>query len=253
MNTLDKTLLTNNGKELHKIYEEEARKLQENEFKLNLLQKLSIDDFPSDLAVESKVNIEKALLSVQIRDHICLDNGQKLLGMVNTSKREDQIIIAPCAILGLHDFNVGLIALSYMEKKLIRERIVHMISLEKKKIDQKQKPQTLNELIQSQKKFIELQKENFAMTETLADLKRQELELMKEVAEEFVSSAQKNLVQGIFDDAKIVNLQLKSSTQVVQDSEMSRTGHAKKAFTEISSYVDELLQEKQLACGNNTK
>lgn len=80
MENLDKTMFTNNDDDLQKIYDEEVQKLRENEFKLDILKRLSIDDFPSDLSETSRKNIEKALLTVKIKDHITLDNGQKLLG-----------------------------------------------------------------------------------------------------------------------------------------------------------------------------
>lgn len=77
---LDKSLFTNNEEELKKIYDEEVEKLLENEFKLSLLKRLSVEDFPRDLPNESKKNIDKALLTIKIKDHISLENGQKLLG-----------------------------------------------------------------------------------------------------------------------------------------------------------------------------
>jgi hypothetical protein len=80
MENLDKTMFTNNEEDLQKIYEEEAKKLHENEFRLNILKRLTIDDFPRDLPETSKKNIEKALLAVKIKDHITLENGQKVLG-----------------------------------------------------------------------------------------------------------------------------------------------------------------------------
>lgn len=83
MNTLDKTLLTSNEHELEKIYEEETLRLQQNEIKLNFLQRLTIEDFPRDLSESSRKNIEKALLAVKIRDYINLGSDQKLLGKLH--------------------------------------------------------------------------------------------------------------------------------------------------------------------------
>lgn len=80
MENMDKTLFTSDEEELQKIYDEEARKLHENDFKLSLLKRLTTEDFPRDLPEDSKKNIEKALLAVSIKDYINLDNGQKLLG-----------------------------------------------------------------------------------------------------------------------------------------------------------------------------
>lgn len=80
MDNLNKTMFTNNEEDLQKIYEEEAKKLLANELKLNVLKRLSIEEFPKDLPEDSKKNIEKALLAVKIKDHITLENGQKVLG-----------------------------------------------------------------------------------------------------------------------------------------------------------------------------
>lgn len=81
MENLDKTMFTNNEEDLHKIYLEESKKLHSNEFKLNVLKRLTIDDFPRDLPETSRKNIEKALLAVKIKDHITLENGQKVFGL----------------------------------------------------------------------------------------------------------------------------------------------------------------------------
>lgn len=126
---------------------------------------------------------------------------------------------------------------------MIRERVEHLISLEKIKNE----PSTENakELLKEQKRLIELQKENITKTETLSSLKLQELELLKECANALVSSSQKDQVQGILDDAKIVNLKIANLIQVCQDSENERTSQARKAFGEISRYVDDLLKGKK--------
>lgn len=83
MENLDKTMFTNNEEDLQKIYEEEAAKLQKNQRKLEILKKITENDFPSNLPENSKRNIEKALLAVRIKDHITMDNGQKVLGDFN--------------------------------------------------------------------------------------------------------------------------------------------------------------------------
>lgn len=80
MDALDKTLLATNEGELKQVYDDEVKRLHENEFKMKVLQSLSIEDFPRDLPEASKKNIEKALLAVKIRDHINIGGDQKLLG-----------------------------------------------------------------------------------------------------------------------------------------------------------------------------
>lgn len=80
MDALDKTLLASNEVELKQVYDDEVKRLHENEFKLKILRNLSIEDFSSDLSEISKKNIEKALLAVRIRDHVNIGGDQKLLG-----------------------------------------------------------------------------------------------------------------------------------------------------------------------------
>lgn len=144
--------------------------------------------------------------------------------------------------LGLENFDVNKIPLSYNEKKLIRERFEHLWNLEIKKNSLAR--QNTDDLAKAQQKFAELQKENIAFTETLADLKHQELELMKEVAEVLVSSTQKRQVEKILEEAKIVLLQVKVTNQVIKESEMTKTSFVKKAMAEVSTHIDELLQKK---------
>lgn len=132
-----------------------------------------------------------------------------------------------------------------MEKKLIRERVEHLLNLEKIKHDRS--AFNPGELLKEQRRFVELQKENIEKTVALAELKRQELDLMKECADALVSSTQKDRVQAILDDAKIMNLKISNLNQVCQASENDKTSQAKKAFREISGYVDDLLKEKEIA------
>lgn len=79
MDVLDRTLLAKNDEELKQVYDDEVKKLKENEFKLKILQKLRIEDFPKITEETSKRNIEKALISIVLRDHINLGQGQKVL------------------------------------------------------------------------------------------------------------------------------------------------------------------------------
>lgn len=80
MENLDKTMFTNNEDDLQQIYGEEANKLHANQFKIDILKRIVVEDFSKNLSETSKENIEKALLAVRIRDHITIDNGQKILG-----------------------------------------------------------------------------------------------------------------------------------------------------------------------------
>jgi len=170
-----------------------------------------------------KKNIDKALLAIKIKDHINLENGQKLLELDN--------------------FDTSKINLSFSEKKLIRERVEHLINLENKK--QAQELKESNELSQAQDLLIKLQKENIEMTEQLAELKLLELELMTDIAENIVGPAQKENVKIILDDAMISQKKIARFNNILIESETSSTRHAKKAIAEVSGYIDELLEGKQ--------
>jgi gamma-glutamylcysteine synthetase len=137
---------------------------------------------------------------------------------------------------------VSRISLSYNEKKLVQERFEHLLNLEK--IKNSKAPPSTDELVKFQEKFVDLQKENISLTETLAGLKQQELELMKEVAEVLASSAQKAQVQKILDEARIIQLQVDMTCHGIAETEMSKTPYVKKAMMEVERYVDEQLQKK---------
>jgi hypothetical protein len=86
-------MFTNCEEDLQKIYDEEARKLHANVYKLNILKRLTIEDLPRDLTEASKQNIEKALLAVKIKDHITLENGQKTLGKLMIIWRDADVTL----------------------------------------------------------------------------------------------------------------------------------------------------------------
>lgn len=143
----------------------------------------------------------------------------------------------------MDNFDVNKIHLSYNEKKLIQERFDHMLQLEKLKSSQA--PPPTDELEKFQERFIEIQKENIELTEKLADLRQQELELMKKVAEALASPIQKLQVEKLLSDSKITQLQISVTNQAIQENEMTKTSHVKKALTEATGYVDKLLQKKE--------
>lgn len=148
-------------------------------------------------------------------------------------------------ILGLDDFDTSKIELSYTEKKLIREQIEHKLVLEKKRQQMQSSDDVSQQLVDMQEKFIALQKENTALLDSLANLKLQELDLLKQVAEEMVGANQKNLVKGILEEAKIVQRQASQMNHLIKESEVSRTRHSKAAYAEMSEIIDKLLEEKQ--------
>jgi hypothetical protein len=82
-NELDRTIFATSETDLERICEEECQKLKEKEFIFECLKKLRIEDFPTDLPAENKKNIEKALLTARIHDHVDIGNGLKLFGELN--------------------------------------------------------------------------------------------------------------------------------------------------------------------------
>lgn len=137
--------------------------------------------------------------------------------------------------------------LSFTEKKLIREKVTHLIDLERQKNEhKKQSLDGLNEdLEKTEHEFKKLVDDNKTAAEKLAELKQQELELMKEVADALVSPAQKNLVKGVLDDSKITTMQLNALEGIIGDRDSTRTTHSHKAFKEIIGHIDEQLQQKR--------
>jgi len=52
-------------------------------------------------------------------------------------------------------------------------------------------------------------------------------------------------VKLIMDDARISQMKIAHFNDILIESEISSTRHAKKAIAEVSGYIDELLEEKQ--------
>lgn len=76
---MDTTLFSNTSEELQKIYEFEVLKLHKNELILKCLKRIKTID---NVDEKSKKNMEKALLSVRIKDFIELEPDNKLLGII---------------------------------------------------------------------------------------------------------------------------------------------------------------------------
>lgn len=152
-----------------------------------------------------------------------------------------------CKFLGLEAFDMSRIQLSFTEKKLIREKVSHLIELERQKNEDKQQSLSFldEDLEKTKNEFKKLTKENTAAAKKLVELKRRELKLMKDVADALVSPAQKNLVKGLLDDSKIAMMQLNALEGIIGDQDATRTTHSHKAFKEIIGHIDEQLQQKR--------
>lgn len=138
------------------------------------------------------------------------------------------------------------IALSFIEKKFIREKVEQLVSIEKNTITkQYEEWEKINkELEKENVKFDKLLNDNNEKAKQLLELKQQEFDLMKEVAEALASPAQMNQVQGILEESKIVELQLSTLNGIIKDSEKDRNRYAKRAFAEVESNIDALLEQK---------
>ncbi|XP_070493975.1 augmin complex subunit dgt2 [Chironomus tepperi] len=225
MDFLNKTLFANSEEDLKKIYDEEYKKLSKNELILECLTKLTIQDFPSNISAESKKNIDYALLSVRISDYIDLDNGQTLLVLEN--------------------FQLSKINLSYSEKKMIREKVEELVNNELKRRNAHSTTDSLEKKIDyEQNKFLELEKENRKLIIELEQLKKEEQDLMIEVANIFIGSDQKQLVNGLKQDVEILDQRTKKFIDITEHSECNRTKYSHKVLQEISTHLDELIEKK---------
>ncbi|KAL7037020.1 hypothetical protein ACKWTF_009036 [Chironomus riparius] len=224
MDFLNKTLFANSEEDLKRIYDEEHKKLSKNELILECLTKLTIQDFPSNISAESKKNIEHALLSVRISDYIDLGNGETLLDLDN--------------------FQLSKINLSYSEKKMIREKVEDLVNHELKRRNANKTESLEKKIDYEQNKFLEMEKENRELMLKLEQLKKEEQDLMKEVANIFIGSDQKELVKGLKDDAEILDQRTKKFIDITEHSECNRTKYSHKVLREISSHLDELIEKK---------
>lgn len=93
-------------------------------------------------------------------------------------------------------------------------------------------------------RLIELENENRELLSTLEKLRKEEFDLIMEVAEIMTGDDQKQLVKGLRDDTEIQELKLKTFIDVTENNELNKTSHSKKVITEISAYIDELLAQK---------
>lgn len=221
MESLNITLLTSSENELKTIHKEELEQLRKNEFIFNCLKKLTIEDFPHDLNENSKKNIEKALLSARISEYLDLGDGQTLLG--------------------LESFKLANIKLSYMERKMIKDRVDNLVAKEVSKKSQ----YTLDAEIDKQRnKFIELTKKNCELISTLEQLKRKELDLLKEVTEMFLGSDQLEIVKSLLEEAELEEARVKLACDKNEEFLLEQTSKSKHVYIELSAHLDELIRKK---------
>ncbi|CRK99735.1 CLUMA_CG012974, isoform A [Clunio marinus] len=213
--------------EMKNLHIKEIKKFKDNCLKLEILKRISIKDFPSDLSENSRKNIEKALQIIKIKDYINLGNEQKLLG--------------------LNELDLDKINLSYSDKKLIRERVEYYLDIERTKCEAlaKKHHEIDEELQRNQDQFIEIAQENISMGQTLVELKNQEKDLLIKVAQEMSSPLQLKQVEIIHDEAKSLELQIKAWNVAIQKNELERTQSAKEAILEVSANIDELIKRKE--------
>lgn len=222
------------------LNEDEA--IEKYEYILSTMEKLTIADFPTDIPLKSKQNIEKALRAVKMRKVIELGNGEALLGELWLQWCvEIMLQLIPSYILGLDEYRISNLQLTYQEKKFISERVQRQIDL-----DTKSHPKddcTDKEMQAQTEKYIQDQREQIELTEKLLELRCEELELMLKIVDEIVSDKQKQQVQLQLENTKLMLMQIQVFNRTIQDSEMNKTSRSKEALNIISSHLDELLEK----------
>jgi hypothetical protein len=128
---------------------------------------------------------------------------------------------------------------------MIREKVEELVEKELKRRKSNAPTESLEKKIDyEQNKFLELEKENRELMLKLEQLKKEELDLMKEVADIHIGSDQKQLVEELKQDIQILDQRTKNFINITENSECNRTKHSHKVLQEISSHLDKLLEEK---------
>jgi len=128
---------------------------------------------------------------------------------------------------------------------MICEKVEEMVKSELKRRNAHSTSGSLEKKIDyEQNHFLELEKEYHEIVMTLEQLKVKEQNLMKEVANTFIGSDQKQLVEGLHQDAKILDQRTKRFIDLTENNECNRTKQSHKVLQEISSHLDKLLEEK---------
>ena len=128
---------------------------------------------------------------------------------------------------------------------MICEKVQELVNNELKRRNAQSTSGSLQKKIDyEQNKFLELEKENHELMMELEQLKIEEQNLMKAVANIFIGSDQKQLVEGLHEDAEILDQRTKRFIDITEHSECNRTKHSHKVLEEISSHLDKLLEEK---------
>lgn len=239
-NKINKSIIVKRDVDLKSCGETEDKSIEKYEYILNTMEKLTIEDFPLDIPEKSKQNIEKALRSVKMRKILDLGNGQSLLGeFVRCSVRFRIRELLFDTLLGLDEYRISNLQLTYQEKKFINEQVQRLIDL-----DVKNRPKddfAEKDLNMLNQKYIEEQKDLIALNEQLLELRCEELELMLQVVDEIISPKQKQQVELQLENTQVLLLQIQTFNQTIQDSEMNKTSRSKDALKIISDYMDDLL------------
>lgn len=145
----------------------------------------------------------------------------------------------------LENFQLSKIKLSYSESKMIKEKVEEQVSNELKRRNTHAKTESLEKKIDyEQNKFFELEKENRELILQLELLKKEEQDLMRNVADVFIGSDQKEIVKVLKQDAEILEQRTKKFIDITEHSECNRTKYSHNVLREISKHLDELIEKK---------
>ena len=126
---------------------------------------------------------------------------------------------------------------------MIKEKVEELVKNELKR-RKSETFGTLKKIDNEQKKFIELEEENRKLMLKLEQLKREELNLMKEITDVFIGSDQKEIIRGLKQDTEILEIGTKKYVDLTEYNICERTKYSHNVLKEISSRLDELIEKK---------
>lgn len=128
---------------------------------------------------------------------------------------------------------------------MIKEKVEELVTNELKRRNSHAITESLEKKIDyKQNKFLELEKQNHELMMQLELLKKEEQDLMKEVANIFIGSDQKEQVKGLKQDAEILEQRTKKFIDITEQSECNRTKYSQNVLREMSKHLDELIEKK---------
>ena len=203
---MDTTLFSNTCEELQKIYEFEVLKLHKNELILKCLKRIKTIE---NVDEKSKINMEKALLSVRISDYIQLEADNKLLGTQFENHQLNKICYKFVILSGLEGFDLKNIQLAYSEKKMIRELVQKEVQKDCKIATEFLKRHDLTALPKSQNDLLNLEETRSELLRNLIEVQKEKIELMKTCADIRVGPHQRNEIEKLYTESSTDEMKTK--------------------------------------------